>query len=174
MMLAIIGFIGIYGFFGAQNPSYGGPFIWLHYPDLAIHETGHLLFMPFGDFLILLGGSLTQIAFPAAFTAYFFYSRQFFSSALTLFWTGQNFMDVGVYMRDAPYRELPLTVDDIDAHDWWQLFNMMGCLDQAEAIANVTHAIGVLLYILSVIAGIYVAYYAKQTFYREHPTLKDS
>lgn len=158
VMLALIGFVAIYGFLGASNPSYDGPFIWLHYPNLAIHETGHLLFMPFGRFLMLLGGSLTQIVFPAAFALYFFGSRQYFSSALTLFWTGQNFMDVAVYMRDAPFRVLPLTVDSLDAHDWWQLFRMMGCLQHAGAIANLTHAIGVLIYIASVIAGLYFAY----------------
>ncbi|HEY9888986.1 MAG TPA: hypothetical protein V6D02_11340 [Candidatus Obscuribacterales bacterium] len=162
MMLAIIGFVAVYGCLGALNPSYDGPFLWLHYPNLAIHETGHLLFMPFGHFLMLVGGSLTQIAFPAVFTGYFFYSRQYFSSALTLFWTGQNFMDVAVYMADAPYRALPLTVDNIDAHDWWQLFNMMNCLGAAEFIAGLTHAIGVLLYLAAVIAGVYVAYRSQQ------------
>ncbi|MEL6383164.1 MAG: hypothetical protein AAFQ89_12085 [Cyanobacteria bacterium J06626_18] len=162
VMLAVIGFVAIYGFFGSLNPSYDGPFIWLHYPDLAIHETGHLLFMPFGRFLMLLGGSLTQILFPAAFTVYFYLSRQHFSSALTLFWTGQNFMDVAVYMRDAPVRLLPLTVDNIDAHDWWQLFGMMGCLQHTGFIAGVTHGIGVLLYIASVVAGCYFAYRSNQ------------
>lgn len=158
MLLAITGFIAIYGFLGSWDPSYDGPFMWLHFSNLAIHETGHLLFMPFGHFLMLLGGSLTQILFPAAFVVYFFISGQFFSSALTLFWTGQNFMDVGVYMRDAPARLLPLTVDNVDAHDWWQLFNMMNCLHHARAIANVVHGIGVMLYVASVIAGVYCAY----------------
>ncbi|HMI46342.1 MAG TPA: hypothetical protein VK491_09285, partial [Gemmatimonadaceae bacterium] len=40
--------------------------------DLAIHEFGHMLFMPFGiPFLgrtmVILGGSLTQVAFPLLF-----------------------------------------------------------------------------------------------------------
>ncbi|MBD0336038.1 MAG: hypothetical protein ICV62_11165 [Cyanobacteria bacterium Co-bin13] len=155
MKTAIILFVAVYGFLGARNPGLDGPFIWLHYPDLAIHETGHLLFLPFGRFLMILGGSLTQIVFPAAFTIYFFWSQQFFSSALTLFWTGQNFMDVGVYMADAPYRVLPLTVDDPNAHDWYNLFTMMGCLDQAGLIAGLTHWIGVLLYGASVVLGLY-------------------
>jgi len=163
MMLAMIGFVAVYGFFGARNPDFNGPFIWLHYPNLAIHETGHLLFMPLGHFLMVLGGSLTQILFPAVFTGYFFYSGQYFSSALTLFWTGQNFMDVAVYMADAPYRALPLTNPNIDAHDWWQLFNLMNCLNQAELIAGITHWIGVLIYVASIVAGVYVAYLHKQT-----------
>lgn len=152
---AIILFVAVYGFLGSCNPSLDGPFLWLHYPDLAIHETGHLLFSPFGRFLMILGGSLTQILFPAIFTAYFYSSRQAFSSALTLFWTGQNFMDVGIYMADAPYRVLPLTVDDPNAHDWYNLFNQLNCMDQAALIAGTTHWIGVALYVLSVAAGLY-------------------
>jgi len=167
MMLAIIGFVAVYGFMGARNPGLDGPFIWLHYPDLAIHETGHLLFMPFGHFLMVLGGSLAQIAFPAVFTGYFYYTQQFFSSALTLFWTGQNFMDVAVYMADAPYRALPLTGPNPDCHDWWQLFNMMNCMGQAELIAGITHWIGVLIYLASIVAGVYFAYLHKQTMVAE-------
>ncbi|MEM0981542.1 MAG: hypothetical protein AAGH78_14865, partial [Cyanobacteria bacterium P01_H01_bin.58] len=63
-----------------------------------------------------------------------------------------------VYMRDAPTRLLPLTVDNVDAHDWWQLFNMMDCLHHARTIANVVHGIGVILYVAAVIAGVYCAY----------------
>lgn len=163
MMLAIVGFVAIYGLMGARNPDYDGPFIWLHFPNLAIHETGHLLFMPFGHFLMVLGGSLTQIAFPAVCTGYFFYSQQYFSTVLTLFWTGQNFMDVAVYMADAPYRALPLTNPNIDAHDWWQLFNLMNCMNHAELIAGITHWIGVFIYLASIAGGVYVAYHHKQT-----------
>lgn len=158
----IIVFIAIYGFLGAQNPGYDGPFVWLHYPDLAIHETGHLLFMPFGTFLHILGGSLTQILFPAVFTAYFFWSGQRFSSAIALFWTGQNFMDVAVYIADAQARNLPLTVDDPDAHDWWNLLGMMGLLEHDQAIAAVIHGIGVVLYLVAVVAGFYFAYLGPQ------------
>jgi len=40
--------------------------------DLAIHEFGHMLFMPFGiqflgNTMMILGGSLTQVAFPLLF-----------------------------------------------------------------------------------------------------------
>ena len=44
--------------------------------DLAIHEFGHMLFMPFGiqflgSTMMILGGSLTQVAFPLIFFGYF-------------------------------------------------------------------------------------------------------
>ena len=36
----------------------------LHLPDLVFHEAGHVLFMLFGHFLTVLGGSLTQVLVP--------------------------------------------------------------------------------------------------------------
>src|SRR5450759_4416065 len=44
--------------------------------DLAIHEFGHMLFMPFGiqflgSTMMILGGSLTQVALPLLFFGYF-------------------------------------------------------------------------------------------------------
>lgn len=157
LKLGIVAVIAVYGALWSLAPSYGGWQGLLHWPNLAIHETGHLLFMPFGRFLTILGGSLTQILVPAGFTIYFFLTHQRFSSAVTLFWSGQNFMDVAIYMGDAPYRQLPLTVDNIDAHDWWNLFNMLGCLNQAGLIAGLTHALGVGLYLASVAAGVWLA-----------------
>src|SRR6059058_6254973 len=47
----------------------------------AIHEFGHMLFMPFGipilgRTMVILGGSLTQVAFPFVFVAYFMRKRE--------------------------------------------------------------------------------------------------
>lgn len=49
--------------------------------DLAIHEFGHMLFMPFGiqflgSTMMILGGSLTQVAFPLLFFGYFMRMRK--------------------------------------------------------------------------------------------------
>ncbi|WP_413172508.1 hypothetical protein [Anabaena azotica] len=150
--------IAIYGIFGSLNPGLDGPFMWLHFPDLAIHETGHLIFMILfgsGSFMHILGGSLTQILFPAAFTIYFFLYGQRYSSAITLFWTAQNFMDVSVYIKDAQARELPLTVDDPDAHDWYNLLSWMNILEYDQQIGNFVYFIGFLIFIASILLGIY-------------------
>ncbi len=150
--------IAIYGIFGSLNPGLDGPFRWLHFPDLAIHETGHLIFMILfgsGSFMHILGGSLTQILFPAAFTIYFFLYAQRYSSAITLFWTAQNFMDVSVYIKDAQARELPLTVDDPDAHDWYNLLGWMNILQYDQQVGNFVYFIGFLIFIVSIVLGIY-------------------
>ena len=36
----------------------------LHLPDLVFHEAGHIIFSPFGSFMMSLGGSLTQLLIP--------------------------------------------------------------------------------------------------------------
>src|SRR4051812_16452616 len=46
----------------------------------AIHEFGHMLFMPFGipilgRTMVILGGSLTEVAFPLLFVGYFLRKR---------------------------------------------------------------------------------------------------
>ena len=40
----------------------GGSF--LHLINLPFHEAGHIIFAPFGDLMMSLGGSLTQILIP--------------------------------------------------------------------------------------------------------------
>src|SRR5204863_6267935 len=47
----------------------------------AIHEFGHMLFMPFGipnlgRTMVILGGSLTEVAFPLLFVGYFLRKRE--------------------------------------------------------------------------------------------------
>ena len=39
--------------------------------DLAIHETGHLVFAPFGEFMTFLGGTAFQLIMPAADAVHF-------------------------------------------------------------------------------------------------------
>ncbi len=158
--LVLVGLLALYGYFGALDSGYNGPFRLLHYPDLAIHETGHLLFMIVfggGSFMHILGGSLTQILFPLMFGVYFYWSGQRFSSAVALFWTAQNFMDVAVYVKDAQARALPLTSPDPNAHDWYNLLTTLNVLQHDQAIGNFVHAVGVLLLVGFVVLGLYSA-----------------
>src|SRR3984893_9044399 len=65
--------------------------------DLAIHEFGHMLFMPFGiqflgSTMMILGGSLTQVAFPLIFFGYFLRKhddapRDLFAAMVCLWWS---------------------------------------------------------------------------------------
>src|SRR3982750_2291227 len=77
--------------------------------DLPIHETGHLLFRPLGEFMGIAGGSLFQVILPAVFVGYFVWQRKYYSAAIVLFWVGQSVLNVFVYAADAVVMQLVLT-----------------------------------------------------------------
>src|SRR5437764_10862112 len=96
--LAFAGLFSIYFVWIAVDPMRGS---FLDTVDLPIHETGHLLFRPFGQFLMVAGGSLFQVIMPAIFVGYFVWQRSFYSAAVVLFWVGQSILHVWVYAADA-------------------------------------------------------------------------
>src|SRR6185369_8631885 len=74
--------------------------------NLLIHEAGHIVFMPFGEFIMIAGGSLFQVIMPAAFVVYFCRRGAAYSAALVLFWVGESLLNVSVYAKDAIKMEL--------------------------------------------------------------------
>ena len=54
--------LGLYFLWMALDPMQGS---FLDNVDLPIHETGHLIFRLFGEFLMVAGGSLFQVILPA-------------------------------------------------------------------------------------------------------------
>lgn len=107
--------------------------------NLIFHEAGHIFLSPFGDFLQYLGGSLTQVAIPAACAAYFWLHQQRTSSAVTLFWTGESLTNVAIYIADARRMELPLIGGD---HDWNYLLDRLNLLNQADFLGRLVFALG--------------------------------
>ena len=45
--------------------------------NLVIHEAGHLIFSPLGEFMMIAGGSLFQVIMPAIFVGYFWYNSKY-------------------------------------------------------------------------------------------------
>src|SRR3970040_2622254 len=76
--------------------------------NLIFHQARPVLFLVFGEFLQILGGSLTQVAIPAMCVAYFALRRQPAASAAALFWTGESLTNVAIYVADARRLALPL------------------------------------------------------------------
>jgi hypothetical protein len=60
--------LAIYGVSIARRPDAGSL---MDNIDLPIHETGHLVFSAFGDFMQFAGGTLFQLIMPGAFVFYF-------------------------------------------------------------------------------------------------------
>lgn len=133
-------------------------FIFLfHSIFLFIHEGGHFLFSLFGRTLHILGGSFWQIMFP--FLSFLLATRDKAQYApFPLFLTGYNMMDVSVYMRDAPLRQLPLLGGHASGHDWYNLFLEWDMMPQAGTVADIFYWLGCLVCVGSIIFGLTLAY----------------
>lgn len=124
--------------------------------DFGMHELGHILFIPFGVFMTILGGSLFQCLFPLLWLGASIWKRWYVAAALCLAWFGYNLYDVAVYVADARARLLPLATfsNNYDsAHDWYQILSRLNMLDQDLAIARTLQAIAA----TSMIIGLVVA-----------------
>ncbi len=97
----------------------------IHNVNLVFHEAGHVLFAVFGNrTLTVLGGSLNQIMIPLIILIGFFYKNDTAGTGFALFWFFGNFLDVGIYMADGRYLNLPLIGGlGMEAHDWRNIFN---------------------------------------------------
>ncbi len=130
----------------------------LHLVNLPFHEAGHLLFMPFGRFMMILGGSLGQILMPLLCLATFlFKTRDPFGGSVALWWAAENFMDVAPYIYDARAMELILlggfTGQEVDAHDWNNLLTMLGWLPHDHRLAQASYSIGTALMLVALCWG---------------------
>lgn len=117
----------------------------LDWANLPFHEAGHYFLMPFfGQFTVVLGGTLGQLAFPVGFTVYFAWrGRDPYAALLCLFWVAVNLINISVYMKDAKVMLLPMF--NSDEHDWNYLFGQMHMLDRAVVVANRVRFLGTLV-----------------------------
>lgn len=144
------------GFFitaGVDWEKLGSSF--MHNVNLPFHEFGHVFFMPLGEFMMILGGSLFQVLMPLALMCVFvFKQRDTFAGSIMLWWSGQNFIDVSPYIADAQYRALPLIGGGgEESHDWGNLLTMLDALESTQAVANCSFGIGVILIIAALVWG---------------------
>ena len=155
---------------------WGWYFIWLdfrgneigesfmHRVNLVFHEAGHMIFMAFGRFMHILGGTLGQLIMPLiVMTALIVKNRDNFGGSIGLWWFGQSLMDCAPYINDA--RDLQLTLlgggtgeDRPGMHDWQNLLTSLGLLQQERKIAWLADALGALTVMLALAWGGYILY----------------
>ncbi|GIW60215.1 MAG: hypothetical protein KatS3mg087_1281 [Patescibacteria group bacterium] len=131
------------------------PWIFIDGVNLLFHEAGHVIFIPFGQVMMVLGGSMLQCLIPAFIFGYFLYTRQWYAAAFALFWLGNNFINVSVYIRDAEPRVLPLLGGDSSGHDWYWLMTNVGRLEWAVPLANMVWSVGVLCLVTAIGGYVY-------------------
>jgi hypothetical protein len=147
-------------------------FLWIAYDpmqgsfldnvDLPIHETGHLIFRIFGEFMGVAGGSLFQVIFPAVFVGYFIWQRSYYSAAIVLLWVGQSILNVWVYAADAVVMRLVLTSgftgSEGSFHDWNYLLTATGLIGSTKTVAGIIRFIGTVIIIIAGASAMYFSF----------------
>lgn len=146
--LALTAVLAVYGWVCLRSPD---SFRGLDSLDLAIHETGHLVFAIGGETLTLLGGTLLQLTVPAAFAVALWRRGDRHGATVPLWWLGQNCWNISVYIRDAQAQELPLVGGG--EHDWAILLDQLGWLERDQAIGRTVWLAGVVLYAVAIVLG---------------------
>ena len=148
-------------------------FLWITYDpmqgsfldnvDLPIHEFGHLLFRPFGQFMMVAGGSLFQVILPLIFVGYFVWKHQFYSAAIVSLWVGQSILNVYVYAADSVVMQLVLTSgftgSEGSFHDWNYLLTATGLLSSTKTVAGIIRFVGTLTILGAGVCSIYYSLY---------------
>ena len=123
----------------------------MHPPMVPIHEFGHILFSPFGEFMHNLGGALFQAGLPLIFGGIFLArNRDPFAAAVMLWWSAVAVMDTAPYVYDAQMpQHILLTgrTGDTGAHDFIDVLGDLGLLHRAQAAGRITHGFGVAMLI---------------------------
>jgi len=140
--------------------------------SLAIHEFGHMLFMPFGipvlgRTMVILGGSLTEVAFPLLFVGYFLRKRgdgrrrDVFAAMVCLWWSAIGLLSTATYCADSRAGKLMLldglTGQESDGHDWYNLLDRWGLLEHDTQIARWMRMIAWLMCVSSVAIAVWSA-----------------
>lgn len=141
----------------------------MHNIVLPIHEAGHVFLMPFGEFLMILGGSLFQVLLPLAIgAAFLFRQRDSFGAAVCLWWTGASLVDLAPYIWDSPNPQMLLigghTGED-GPHDWIYLLDRLGAMKSAHALGVAVHHFGVLVMFAGVVWGLVCLWQQRQVMY---------
>lgn len=114
-----------------------------------IHEGGHVFWGPLGDFMAVLGGTLTQLLVPSALCVYFWWGKARTTALLPLWWLGANCLDIASYIGDAHARVLPLLGGDHGRHDWAEMLGAMGVIERDLQLSWLVWSFGLILSVAS-------------------------
>lgn len=116
--------------------------------NAVFHEAGHVILIPLGRFLSVLGGSLFQVLIPAVAAVALWRSRSLIGPPFAIWWAGQSTTEVARYVADARGGRLVLLGgrtgrDAPGSHDWRNLLEWTGLLEWDVTLGWVVHLVGV-------------------------------
>jgi hypothetical protein len=147
-LVANLGLFLLFVYWTYQLIFTSSQWIFLDYANLVIHETGHLIFMLFPQIIYLLAGSFFQILVPWIALGYFLITHQKLASIFSVFWVGNNFINVSHYIKDAQNMYLPLAFG-AQIHDWNWILTDLKLLKYDQIIVNLFFVPGLVCVFLS-------------------------
>ncbi len=146
--VALLAFFTVWGLWlmaqDHRDGSIGRSF--LHGPLLVFHEAGHVLMGPFGEWMMVFGGTLGQLAMPAVLGgALLWKNRDPFGASIGLWLFGVSVLDVAPYVYDALHPQLILlsgSTGEDGGHDWIYLLDSMHLLRRAQGLGLLVRVAG--------------------------------
>lgn len=175
LFLILLGYLSLYLATDYQTPHgrHDMPFVvWIiDTIDLFIHEGGHGIFKFLGQFMHFLGGSLIQFIIPVTTIVVFLRTSGPRTLMATLYWLGQNMINVSIYIADAPKQQLTL-ISRHAMHDWRWLCGYMGIMDSAGDLAAMVAFLGTVSLLGAIGVTIYYIVYDIRLEFFPAPTPK--
>jgi hypothetical protein len=126
----------------------------LVYLNIAVHESGHVLFRPFGDLMMLIMGSGFEVLFPlAAGVVFLLRRRDVVASAVCWGWGASALASAATYIADADDGRLALLgATGPDAAGDWERILGQEFFDKvylADSIAGTVRTFGYVLWFVA-------------------------
>jgi hypothetical protein len=122
---------------------------WFAGITLVFHEMGHIVFMPFGRTMTVLGGSLMQLLVPSAASAHLLLrQRDWFGLTVGLSWLSFSVWGLATYVADANKESLALVSlgGGVPEHDWSTLLTQWHVLNSCDTYAFALRVCAVLIW----------------------------
>ncbi|MFN2386804.1 MAG: hypothetical protein ABR576_11065 [Thermoanaerobaculia bacterium] len=151
VLLAYLAWVGVRHL---RDPFYSSLFGGI---TLGIHELGHLLLSWAGQFPGVAGGSLAQVAAPAAAAWRLYRQRDYFGVAVAGAWEAFSLWNLATYVGDARAMELPLVgfVSD-PIHDWNWLLSKLGILTWDRGLATLARFSALTVWAAALALGVWL------------------
>ena len=142
--------IAVWGWFALVKNDQTPIFVYL---NIAVHETGHVLFRPFGELVMLIMGSGFEVVFPFAVGLYFLFRKDLVATAVSFGWAASALASAATYIADADDGRLALLgATGPDAAGDWERILGAGFYDKlflADRIAGIVRTVGFVLWFLA-------------------------
>ena len=166
--LIVVGLVAAFSLYlMIWRPAFS-PFDWI---NVLVHETGHLVFLPFANTAATAGGSILQVGLPLLLALAYLAQDDQFGASISVWWLGQSLTFLATYIGTS--REGAVEFFRASA-DWDQIHVWLGTQYQPSALAGWAVNIGIALMVLGITAALVVTLRSRLRIDKEQKKLVDS